>query len=197
MVEQILRELETKGYSYSENLLTGVVLSEINQFFENERTNFEAAKVGASHEKQRVESIRGDYTFWIDPLNPPGPFKSLIQFLDELKEQVNASFYLGLKQYECHLAFYPPGTFYQKHLDRFATDSSRRLSFIFYLNQDWEKTNGGELIIYNKKGDVIETVWPMPGSFIAFLSDEFPHEVKSGNKERRSFTGWMHNKIIY
>jgi hypothetical protein len=29
------------------------------------------------------------------------------------------------------------------------------------------------------------------------MSDEFPHEVKAAQNERRSFTGWMHTKIIY
>jgi SM-20-related protein len=76
-------------------------------------------------------------------------------------------------------------------------ESSRRLSFIFYLNEVWDKNDGGELVIYNKAGEVLDTLLPMPGSFITFLSDEFPHEVRPSLKERRSFTGWMHTKIIY
>jgi SM-20-related protein len=197
MLDQILRELESKGYCYIPKLVDDDSLHDINNFFDLNKDHFDAAKVGPKDKKQRVESIRGDFTYWIDPQRPQMPFASLFQFLQELKDAVNKHFFLGLKEFESHLAYYPPGTFYSKHLDRFASDSSRRLTFIYYLNQEWKKEDGGELVIYDKRGTVVETVYPMPGSFLTFLSDEFPHEVKAGKKERRSFTGWMHTKIIY
>jgi SM-20-related protein len=197
MLEQILQEIERCGYSYLENLLPGEDLTSIHQFFEAHRAEFTAAQIGLKDHKQRIESIRGDYTLWIDPLRPPQAFQFLINFLDLLREKVNQKFYLGLKEYECHLSLYPPGSFYSKHLDCFESKSSRRLSFVFYLNQDWKKDDGGELVIYNKMGQVLRTCNPTPGSFVTFLSDEFPHEVRSSRKERRSFTGWMHTSIIY
>lgn len=197
MVEKILQELELKGYCYIPSLLASDAVKEINDFFENQKSDFHAAKVGTTAHKERVESIRGDFTLWLDPLSPVEPFLEIFSLLDKLKKSVNENFFLGLKQFECHLAYYPEGTFYQKHLDCFEKDSSRRLSFIFYLNQEWKEEDGGEIVIYDKKGNILNSFFPMPGSFITFLSEEFPHEVKSSRRERRSLTGWMHNKIIY
>ena len=197
MIEDILNGLEQNGYCYIPSLIGDESLGRINDFFEKQKSLFTAARVGAKDQKQRVESIRGDSTLWLDPLSPEEPFLEIFAFLDKLKTSVNESFFLGLKQYECHLAYYPEGTFYQKHLDCFELDSSRRLSFIFYLNKEWREEDGGEIVIYDKQGNILNSFLPMPGSFITFLSEDFPHEVKSSLRERRSLTGWMHNKIIY
>lgn len=193
MVEQILQEIERNGFALIPKLVSSADLSEMNRFFDEHRGEFTPAMVGARENKQRVETVRGDYTFWIDALDPVKPFDKLVTFLDELREKVNQKFFLGLQQFECHLAYYPPGSFYKKHIDRHEITSTRSLSFVFYLNE----TSGGELVLYNKKNEVIKIVSPEPGTFICFMSDEFPHEVKPSNRERRSFTGWMHTKIIY
>ncbi len=195
--EKIIQELEQKGYSYVSKILDDKSLESINAYFQEKKSEFQASKVGIQGHQGRIESIRGDFTLWLDPLKPEAPFVDIILFLNSLKENVNAKLFLGLKEYECHLAFYPPGSNYQKHLDCFQTDSSRRLSFVFYLNLEWEETNKGEIVIYDKNDFVIESFYPLPGSFLCFISDEFPHEVRSSSKERRSLTGWMHNKIIY
>ena len=197
MIERIVQELHSKGWSLTPRLLDLEHLAQISGFFEFHKTEFNPAKVGPKNQKLRKEDVRGDYTFWLDPLNPPAPFAILIDFLNDLKQSVNSNLFLGLQEYECHLAFYPPGTFYKKHSDRHTQTSTRSLSFVFYLNEEWNEENGGELVLYDQQGETLQTVTPAPGLFICFLSDEFPHEVKAGNKERRSFTGWMHTKIVY
>lgn len=197
MIEQILQEMERKCYAFLPSLLTASELEMINSFFDSKKDCFTPAKVGGSHNRQRIESLRGDYTFWIDPLDPPRELHRVLKFLEEVKQSINQRLYLGLRELECHMAYYPSGSFYKKHLDRLESSSTRTLSFVFYLNSSWNKDNGGELILYNKENEIIEKINPMPGSFICFLSDEFPHEVKSAKIERRSLTGWMHTKIIY
>lgn len=197
MVDQILRELEKEGFAHISGLLRDEALIAINHFFEKNRLDFDAARIGSLDNKQRMESIRGDFTYWLDPLRPVEPFIDIFRFLDQLKEKLNSRFYLGLQEYECHLAYYPPGTFYKKHLDRFEKNGSRKISFIFYLNQTWDKEDGGELVLYDQQNNIVEKIYPMPGSFVCFLSDEYPHEVKTARKERRSLTGWIHTKIIY
>ena len=117
-----------------------------------------------------------------------------MSLLEDLKLELNRGIFLGAREYECHLAYYTPGTFYQKHVDRFENDSSRVLSFVFYLHNEWKPGDGGELILY---GEQTTTISPLPGSLVIFLSDGLPHEVKPCSRERRSFTGWMHSKIIY
>lgn len=197
MVDQILQEIERNGFCLIPKALSAIELRAINEFFEISKPNFGPARVGSAVNKQRVETIRGDFTFWINPLDPPIEFLPAIDFLNDLRDGLNKKFYLGLRDFECHLAYYPAGTFYQKHSDRFQSSGTRSLSFVFYLNESWNDDNGGELILYNKDDTVLSQIKPNPGSFICFLSEEFPHEVKSANIERRSFTGWMHTKKIY
>ncbi len=197
MVDQILMDIESKGYSYQPNLLNYTELQAINYFFEINKRDFKPALVGPTQNRRRLETVRGDFSFWIDPISPPEVFHKQLSFLNTLKQGINEKFYLGLKEFECHLAYYPPGAFYTKHSDRFESSSTRSLSFVFYLNERWEKEDGGELLLFNKTNELLESFTPTPGGFTCFLSEEFPHEVKSGKIERRSFTGWMHTKILY
>jgi SM-20-related protein len=197
MIGKIVAEIDRFGFSFTENVIAAADLRAITSFFDEHKHEFTAAKVGPQDNRQRVESIRGDHTLWIDPLAPEAAFKPVLKFLETLREALNSRFYLGLKQFECHLAYYPAGSFYKKHSDRFETSSSRSLSFVFYLNSNWESSDGGELILFDKNDNALKSFSPMPGSFVCFMSEDFPHEVKSGLKERRSLTGWMHTKIIY
>lgn len=193
MIDQIIQDIQQKGWSYQQQVVDSQALALLAPLFEED---FVPAKVGKSQERKRVEEIRGDYIKWLEPSNPQAEVQPMITLLNELKNSLNQNFYLGLKEFECHLARYPAGSFYKKHLDRFEKDSSRSFSFIFYLHESWTKQDGGELVLYNQNNEVIETILPLPGSMICFLSEEFPHEVKICHKERRSLTGWMHTKII-
>jgi SM-20-related protein len=197
MIDRILQDIEREGISCVPQLLDSNTLEAAHHFFETNRIHFTPAKVGTSDNKKRIELLRGDFSYWLDPLLPPKELNSLFGFLNQLKTAVNNRFFLGLQDYECHLAYYPEGTFYRKHLDCFEKESSRKLTFIFYLNQNWSSEFGGELVVYNKDGSHKESYLPLPGTFICFLSDEYPHEVKTATRERRSFTGWIHNKMIY
>jgi SM-20-related protein len=98
---------------------------------------------------------------------------------------------LGLKDFECHFAIYPENTFYKKHIDRFQQNAHRVLSFVLYLNENWQKGDGGELGIYPDKEEHI--VEPVAGRLILFRS-EILHEVLLSHKERISLTGWMLDK---
>ncbi len=193
MFDQIIQELTHKGYSYQQQILKPEHLLEMAPLF-NE--TFHAARVGKNKGPQRIEEIRGDWICWLDPLNPKKEALFTLSLLENLKSALNQHLYLGVKDFECHLARYPSGSFYKKHLDQFETDSSRCLSFIFYVHTEWENKDGGELILYNKQNEVLETILPEPGSLVVFLSRDFPHEVKVCHKERRSLTGWMHTKIL-
>lgn len=193
MLEQIIQDIHQKGWSHQRHVLDSQHLKTIAPLFE---TEFIPAGIGKSSERQRIEEIRGDWIKWLDPLHPPGALEAEIEVLRTLQNEFNQRFYLGLQDFECHLAKYPAGTFYKKHLDRFETDSSRSISFIFYLHEEWNESDGGELVLYDKAEKVIQTVFPVPGSMIVFLSGDFPHEVKICSKERRSLTGWMHTKIL-
>jgi SM-20-related protein len=196
MLDQILQGIERDGWAVVPGLLAEADLARLNQFVLEHREDFLPACVGAQGQRQRREEIRGDHTLWLDPDDPQEFLHPIFEHLNQLRDLINERFYLGLKDYECHLALYPPGSFYKKHLDRFEKNSSRRLSFIFYLNLSWEEEWGGELVLYHQEGQMMKRILPMPGTFVCFLSDEFPHEVLPATHERRSLTGWMHTKII-
>lgn len=193
MIDQIVQELEEHGHCHLKQVIAADDLAQLQTLFESD---FHPARVGKTDGPKRVEEIRGDWISWLDPLNPPPELTFQMIFLKALKDKLNQHFYLGLKDFECHLAKYPAGSFYKKHFDRFSNDSSRSVSFIFYLHQTWQTSDGGELVLYNKNNDVLKTILPEPGSMMIFMSDLFPHEVKICHKERRSLTGWMHTKLI-
>ncbi|WP_114417752.1 2OG-Fe(II) oxygenase [Marinospirillum perlucidum] len=149
-----------------------------------------AAGIGRGKDHLLTEKIRGDFTHWLDG-------SSLIQqeflvLMRELKDYLNRELFLGLFEYECHYAFYPPGAFYQKHLDAFRGRSNRVVTTVLYLNADWQPEDAGQMRIYHPQtGERLLDVAPRMGTLICFLSEEIPHEVLTTNKNRASIAGWF------
>jgi len=193
MFREIVQDIEKKGWSHQQHIVDQKTLATVAAHFDE---SFRPAQVGKGSSKDRIEEIRGDSIRWIDVLNPERELHYFVDLIEKLKQELNREFFLGIKDFECHLAKYPQGSFYKKHLDRFSNDSSRVFSFIFYLHETWEKSDGGELVLYDKKGEMMEKIIPVSGSMVCFMSEEIPHEVLPAKKERRSLTGWMHTKII-
>ena len=60
-----------------------------------------------------------------------------------------------------------------------------------YLNSGWTNADGGKLVLYKNDADKEGVkVVPFLGTFVVFLSEEFPHEVLSANRDRYSIAGW-------
>ncbi len=152
------------------------------------------AGVGRGEAQQISEGIRGDRIQWLEP----GQATCCDQYLalfDELRLAINRSLYLGLEDYESHFALYPPGAFYQKHLDRFRDDDRRAVSAVFYLNPDWQAEQGGALRLYLADGSTHD-VLPEAGTLVVFLSADLPHEVLPATRERLSLTGWFRRRGV-
>ena len=150
------------------------------------------AGVGRGEAQQISEGIRGDRIQWLEP----GQAACCDQYLalfDELRQAINRNLYLGLEDYESHFALYPPGAFYQKHLDRFRDDDRRAVSAVFYLNPDWQAEQGGALRLYLADGSTHD-VLPEAGTLVVFLSADLPHEVLPASRERLSLTGWFRRR---
>ncbi|MEO1954055.1 MAG: 2OG-Fe(II) oxygenase, partial [Campylobacterales bacterium] len=75
--------------------------------------------------------------------------------------------------------------------DAFKNSKNRVVTTVFYLNDDWKKENGGELIIYDKYDKYLTKVTPKLNTLVVFMSEEFPHEVLKSNKKRYSIAGWF------
>ena len=151
-----------------------------------------AASVGRGAGQAVREGIRGDHIQWLEPGQSVACDRYL-ELMDCLRQALNRGLFLGLEDFECHFALYPPGAFYQKHLDRFRDDDRRTVSAVLYLNDDWLPQHGGELRLYLADGAERE-VPPLGGSLVLFLSSDFPHEVLPANRERLSLTGWFRRR---
>lgn len=144
--------------------------------------------------------LRGDYIHWLDEQSASPAQQVYFNAMEVLRLDFNRQLYLGLFGLESHLALYPPGMAYQKHIDRFMGENSgkplRQISAILYLNSQWHESNGGHLRIYLKEenpaspGSHIDIV-PTAGKAVFFLSDTFYHEVLPANQNRKSLTGWF------
>lgn len=150
------------------------------------------AAVGRGTSTEIREGIRGDRIQWIEP-GQAESCDSFLSLMDSLREAMNRHLFLGLEDFECHFAMYPPGAFYLKHVDRFRDDDRRAVSAIVYLNDTWLPEHGGQLRMYldeDKQHDVV----PTGGCLVVFLSGEVPHEVLPATRERLSLTGWFRRR---
>lgn len=159
-----------------------------------ENNKFKRAGIGNMHLFQVDRDIRGDKIKWIEKDNAHPSTLSFLEKIEALMQDLNRQLYLSLKDYECHFAIYPPGTFYEKHLDQFKSTSNRKISFAFYLNHEWKPEDGGELRIFGK--DKYVDIEPIGSRMAIFRSDIVEHEVRTTNTERYSITGWLRDRPI-
>jgi SM-20-related protein len=189
--EEYMDTLSQLDFVVIDNFLTQDVLSELKLFFKEKEVQdkLNKAAIGATGASKIINEIRGDFTFWLDKVRDQGQLQ-LFEKLDEVKLMINRFCYLSLSDYEFHLALYPKGSFYKKHLDQFKGRNNRMISMIIYLNENWKEGDGGELKIF-PEGKEEKTIAPLENRCILFRSDVLFHEVLPTNKPRKSVTGWM------
>ncbi|GGK03543.1 2OG-Fe(II) oxygenase [Pseudomonas matsuisoli] len=151
------------------------------------------AAIGRGTGQQVREGVRGDRIQWIEPGQSVACDRYLAT-LEELRLVLNQTLFLGLEDFEGHFAMYPPGAFYARHLDRFHDDDRRTVSTVFYLNQDWQTADGGELRLHLDAG--WHDVPPIGGTLMVFLSAGMLHEVLPATRERMSLTGWFRRRAV-
>lgn len=153
---------------------------------------FHTAGIG-SGQAQVVSEIRGDHIRWLDADDPHPAVKNYLATMESLRLAVNRRFYLGLRELEAHLAAYPMGAYYKKHLDRFRDDDRRALTVICYLNEHWAPEDGGLLRFWpdpSGEGECLD-IPPLGGTLVTFLSDLYWHEVLPAQRQRLALTGWF------
>lgn len=146
------------------------------------------AGVGRGTQRTEARAIRGDSIAWLEPDDPVAA--ALLGRFEGLRLALNEAFFLGLKRIEAHLACYPPGAGYARHLDRFRDDDARVISAVLYLNEGWRPMDGGQLRLYPEGSEAIE-VQPEAGTLVLFRSADLPHEVLQAGRERWSVAGWF------
>src|SRR5690554_1070403 len=183
--------LAQQDYVIIDDFLTSEQLAIAHHFFDQKKAEdaFKKAAIGASGNSKVIQEIRGDYTYWIER-EKDKELASIFDVLDEVKAILNRMLFLSIADYEFHLAHYPKGSFYKKHLDQFDGRNNRMVSVIIYLNKGWKDGDGGELRIYPEDQDPID-IAPIENRCIMFRSDTLYHEVLTSNTSRKSITGWM------
>ncbi|WP_243032549.1 2OG-Fe(II) oxygenase [Vibrio cincinnatiensis] len=152
--------------------------------------SWQRARVGRQDEAQHISQIRSDKIQWLKE-SMGQPIQDYLDQMEQIRQQVNQHFFLGLFEYEAHFAKYEVGDFYKKHLDAFRGNENRKLTTVFYMNPHWCAADGGELKLYDLNDQWIETIAPTSGRLVVFLSERFPHEVLPTQAERISIAGWF------
>lgn len=151
---------------------------------------FKPAKVG--HHQQRIQNnaIRRDQICWLDKSEEHPALNEYFNKIDSIKNIFNETLFLGLVAYDAHFAIYQPDGFYKKHVDQFSSANDRRISCVYYLNDDWQETFGGELRLYDKADQLISNILPLSNRFVCFNSD-MAHEVSTAYRTRYSIAAWL------
>ena len=191
---QIIDDLAARGWSRLDNVLPASLTHELaEECRKRARAGaLNPAGVGRGQGLAVREGIRGDSIQWLEH-GQSAPSDGYLQAMDELRSALNQAFYLGLEDFECHFACYPPGAFYQKHLDRFRDDDRRTVTAVYYLNEAWQTEHGGALRLYLADDTELD-VLPSAGTLVLFISAELPHEVLPASRERLSLTGWFRRR---
>jgi SM-20-related protein len=149
---------------------------------------------GVGRAAQRLPAARSDEIAWLETERSGPAVAAVLRRFDALRRLFNRTLYLGLQEFECHLAHYPPGACYRRHRDQLRGQSSRRLSCVLYLNDCWRPEDGGALRLYlDESGDFLE-VLPADGTLVCFLSERFEHEVLPATRSRWTLTGWFRTR---
>lgn len=190
---KIVSDIDTEGYSITHNFFNDSALEALMAQSDTglAQGRFREAGIGTGSLYQIQEKIRGDHIWWLSP-DEVATTPDIFLQLDQLKDHLNRKLYLGLFDFESHLARYKPGSGYERHYDRPKGSARRKLTVTLYLNKDWSAECGGYLRLYLPPNcETFVDVEPRLGTLVVFLSELFPHEVLPSNRDRLSLTGWF------
>ncbi len=180
--------LSENDFVVIDEFLPETLYQEIRSFFNLKLNDFDKAGIGAQDKYQIASNIRGDYVYWLDR-DRDVALEEYWQLVEETVATLNRYCFLSLSGYEFHLAHYPPGGHYDRHLDQFKDRSNRMISVVIYLNEGWQRGDGGELEIF--QDDDTTLVEPLGKRCVMFKSANVPHAVRNSYKSRYSLTGWL------
>lgn len=196
--EQLAQSLYTQGWAVADEFVSTTLAHDLRTLALDawENGEYRQARVGHGELAQTQLSVRGDRIMWLNEQPQAPAFIAYLERLESLRVAVNRALMLGLFEWEGHLAMYPPGSFYRRHLDVFAHAKQRQLSTILYLNEGWQPEDGGQLRMYLDGANLAPhlDLAPLSGRLVCFLSDTFYHEVLPSQADRLSITGWFRTR---
>lgn len=192
---QLVASLATEGWAVCDDF---VDLRDVRSLAARARRllgggNFRRARVGRGESFRLETETRNDRILWIEPNEGSAAERRYAASIEDLRLAINQQLYQGLFEFETHYAVYEPGAFYRTHIDRFRDAAHRTVSCILYLNEAWNRDDGGQLRLYLDAADCepYRDVEPVAGRLVTFFSDRFPHEVLAAKRERLSLSGWL------
>lgn len=193
--ESLIDGLLTNGYGIMDNFLSLPEIAALGLCLQKRHAAGEFRSAGVGNQQVTVKTtIRGDKIGWLNEATATAAELAFLQRIGLFVQYLNQTCYLGLQDHEFHYALYPTGTSYKRHLDRFRSDSRRKLSVICYLNTNWQEADGGQLTLYLPAAAGPEQpimVMPVGGRLVCFDSGQLEHEVFPATRERLSLTGWL------
>ena len=190
LIDEIAIALQQQGFIQLTQFLPVLLATQLVQ--EAKRLSsieFKPAGIGRQNNQQLNTQVRTDSTLWLD--GESDLQAAYLNWMEQLRVGLNRRLFMGLFDFESHFSHYGEGDFYRRHVDAFKGRSNRLLSTVYYLNPDWHKNDGGELILYaDEQPNPLLIVPPLFNSCIIFLSDVFPHEVLASRCDRYSIAGW-------
>lgn len=190
LIDEIADALQQQGFIQLAEFLPAWLGIQLEQEARcSSTTIFKPAGIGRQNNQQLNTQIRTDTTLWLTGESVQQ--QAYLHCMEQLRVGLNRRLFLGLFDFECHFSHYAEGDFYRRHLDAFKGRSNRILSTVFYLNENWHKNDGGELLLYtDEQTSPLLVVAPLFNNCIIFLSDIFPHEVLTSHSDRYSIAGW-------
>lgn len=182
-LDQVLDDLNEYGFAIINDAYSIEYTQSLVQECSTHLAEFRAAGVKSGV----ISHIRSDHILWIDDQLPIAQHH--LHALQQLSENLNQAFYLGIKEVEAHFACYNAGEFYALHRDNPQQKNDRVISTVFYLHEHWQADWGGQLHLQDKQNDwhIIE---PQPNRLVIFQSDLL-HEVLLSKQQRLSITAWL------
>jgi len=183
-------QLAEQDYVVVDDFISEELYNHIMQFFADVENSdkLKKAGIGAQQDFQLKAEVRGDFIYWLEEERDT-ELSAFFDLKNELINNLKRFCYLSLSGSEFHIAKYPAGTHYHRHLDQFNERTNRQITVLIYLNKSWQKGDGGELVIYKDEQEII--IEPIGKRLLLFKSDTIEHEVLTTNIQRYSLTGWL------
>ncbi|OAT51884.1 2OG-Fe(II) oxygenase [Providencia heimbachae] len=186
-IDKLIDSLSTQGWYVWDDFLN---LSEIQGIKNCIPTSLQDARIGHRGSLQGNKTIRGDQTIWLEP-EMGQPVVSYMDKMENIRQALNCALYIGLRDFETHFCCYPNGAFYKKHVDNPQGQGRRKITTVLYMNELWQPSDAGELVMYDHQGNELLKLEPLSGRMIFFMSEDFPHEVLPTLQKRESIAGWF------
>ena len=193
-IDDLITALATNGFVIAQDFVDAELVARLLDDCRHHEATGAMARASIGRDEQHLLEARVRHVdaSWLDGSRPAEA--AFLELAERLRLEINRQLYLGLFEFEAQFLTYPPGGFYQRHLDSLAGSRNRVVSLVAYLNSDWEPSHGGELDVWSSpsdEGDPVATVAPRAGTIVLMLSEEVPHAVRAANEVRRVIAGWF------